>query len=75
MRQLIALDTFAYPYGGGPIVKGQRFQPVNEQDAQALVLARKAREDDGTAEKGAITEEEAAVRKRRYRTRDMQAGA
>lgn len=75
MRQLIALETFAYPYGGGPIVKGQRFEPVNERDAEALVLARKAREDDGTSEKGAITEAEAAVRSRRYKTRDMKAGA
>jgi hypothetical protein len=76
MRQLIALETFAYPYGGGPVVKGQRFEPVSERDAEALVLARRACEDDGTAERGAITEAEAAVRKaRKYKTRDMQAGA
>lgn len=72
MRELIALETFAYPYGGGPVVKGQRFEPVSERDAEALVLARKAREDDGTTEKGAITEEEAKIR-RRYKTRDMKA--
>ncbi len=72
MRQLIALETIAYPYGGGPVLKGQRFTPVSERDAEALVLARKAREDDGTSDKGAITDAEAKIR-RRYKTRDMQA--
>lgn len=71
MRQLIALDTFPYPYGGGPVVKGQRFEPVNERDAEALLLARKAREDDGTAERGAVTEAE--MKRRKYKTREMQA--
>lgn len=71
MRQLIALETFSYPFGGGPVEKGQRFEPVNERDAEALLLARKAREDDGTSEKGAITDAEA--KRRKYKTRDMQA--
>lgn len=71
MRQLIALETFPYPYGGGPVEKGQRFEPVNERDAEALLLTRRAREDDGTAEKGAVTDAEA--KRRKYKTRDMQA--
>lgn len=64
---LIALDTFPYPYGGGPVRRGQKFQAVSEADAQALVLAGKARVDDGTSDVGAIVE------KRKYKTRQMTA--
>ncbi len=38
---------------------------------EMLILAGKAREDDGTSEKGAITEQEA--KRRKYKTRNMTA--
>lgn len=66
---LIALDTFPYPFGRGPVVRGQKFQAESESDAQALVLAGKARVDDGTSDVGAIVE------KRKYKTRQMTADA
>lgn len=72
-RKLIALETFCYPYGRETVKRGQRFEAVSDTDAEALVLVRKARLDDGTAEKGAITEAEARIRRGRYKTRDMQA--
>lgn len=74
-RKLIALDTFCYPYGRETVTRGQRFEAVSDADAEALVLAQKARPDDGTSEKGAITEAEARIRRGRYKTRDLQAGA
>lgn len=74
-RKLIALDTFCYPYGRETVKKGQRFEAVSDADAEGLVLAQRARPDDGTAEKGAITEAEARIRRGRYKTRDLTADA
>ena len=64
-RKLIALDTFCYPYGRETVQKGQRFEAVSDADAEALVLAQKARRDDGVPEQ----------RRGRYKTRDLQADA
>lgn len=69
-RNLIALETFPYPYGN-TMPKGQRFTAESDGDAEMLILAGKAREDDGTSEKGAITDQEA--KRRKYKTRDMTA--
>lgn len=69
-RNLIALETFPYPFGK-TMPKGTRFTAESESDAQVLLLAGKAREDDGTTDKGAITEEE--TKRRKYKTRDMTA--
>lgn len=69
-RNLIAIETFPYPYGN-TMPKGQRFTAESESDAQVLILAGKARVDDGTSEKGAVTEEE--TKRRKYKTRDMTA--
>jgi len=74
-RNLIAIDTFVYPFGRETVTRGQRFEAVSESDAEALVLARRARPDDGTAEKGAITENESRIRRGRYKTRDLTADA
>ena len=74
MKALIALQEFVYPYGRATVRRGQRFEALNDTDAHALTLAKLAREDDGTAEKGAITDAEARIRKAgKYKTRDMQA--
>lgn len=73
MKTLIALQDFVYPFGRETVQRGQRFEALNDTDAYALTLANLAREDDGTSQKGAITESEAALRKKKYKTRDMQA--
>ena len=74
-RKLIALDTFCYPYGRETVTKGQRFEAVSDADAEGLCLARRARPDDGTTDKGAVTEAEANIRRGKYKTRALQAGA
>lgn len=71
-RTLIALETFPYPFGGGPVRKGERFEAVSDHDFALLQQAGKARIDDGTSDKGAIVPPEMQP-KRKYKTRDMQA--
>lgn len=72
---MIALDTFAYPYGKGPLVKGQKFNAESERDFDALKLTGRAREDDGTSDKGAITETEEVILARKEAERAEKAAA
>lgn len=73
-RDMVALESFSYPFGSRDLKPGDRFRAVSDLDAHALALTRRARpcgaSDDeqqaGTAEAGP---------RRQYKRRDMTAQA